>query len=425
VANTFDQQARERFTASLKFMQKAEALLEDDLIYRSALADAVSAIKNMLQGYLLLRIAHTPPSGVTQQWQEAAISNGMPDLIAACGEAGLDLRGLAVDIRRLNNERNNRAHDDPQRQIEADQASHAIETARTLQRRIKASVEGKSEARSLPAMATQAVQVARAAVSGQLARKGASGVATSAQAADNSTGNHPRGAGVLSRDSEAVRAATAGPPTPSVAAAALAAADADDGGEARDTDEMPSLAPRRRGRQRRGSILWRALLAATLVIAGIVLGAGLTVPVARGNAPSWLGFASRFLAPTPTPTASTTPTATPSAAPVVLNTGQTIGALVVGPITCTPPALVLIHLTNTGATSSRWAVASTDMPGARFAASAGAAEAAGGASLVGSLAPGAQTAIYVGGIGAGTGHVALVATGGAAVLTLGACDAGG
>ena len=70
----------------------------------------------------------------------------------------------------------------------------------------------------------------------------------------------------------------------------------------------------------------------------------------------------------------------------------------------------------------RWALASTDTPGMRFATSA---SAAGEESLTGTLAPGASATIYVRGIGAGSGHFALVASGGAALLALGGCGAGG
>src|SRR5262249_9353274 len=113
VANTFQEQAKDRFRRSEAFLRKAQALIQDDLIYRSALADAVSAIKNMLQGYLSLQIATSMPNPRID-WQEIAASNRMPDLLRACSEAGLNLRGVERDIRRLNTERNQRTHDDPQ-----------------------------------------------------------------------------------------------------------------------------------------------------------------------------------------------------------------------------------------------------------------------------------------------------------------------
>src|SRR5579884_755235 len=175
VANTFDEQAKERFRRSLAFMQKAHALLQDDLVYRSALADAVSAIKNMLQGYLLLRVSTMPASAVTQRWQEVAVTNRMPDLIQACIEAGLSLHGLERDIKRLNNERNYRTHDDPQRLVNPEQAAEAYELALTVQKRIKAAVQGKTGAESVgtspaPARSGNSGRLApvRAAMSGTL-----------------------------------------------------------------------------------------------------------------------------------------------------------------------------------------------------------------------------------------------------------------
>ena len=91
MANTFDEQAKERFQKSLAFMHKAEALLQDDLIYRSALADSVSAIKNMLQGYLLYRVAQMPPSAVSSDGRRSLHQQSHAELIVTCGEAGLDL----------------------------------------------------------------------------------------------------------------------------------------------------------------------------------------------------------------------------------------------------------------------------------------------------------------------------------------------
>nr|MBF6590164.1 hypothetical protein [Ktedonobacterales bacterium] len=72
MANTFEEQAKDRFGKSTAFLNKAQALLQDDLVARTVLADAVSAIKNMLQGYLLVRIGAGPMGGQAQQWQEVA-----------------------------------------------------------------------------------------------------------------------------------------------------------------------------------------------------------------------------------------------------------------------------------------------------------------------------------------------------------------
>src|SRR5689334_5115506 len=102
-------------------------LLQDDLVARTVLADAVSAVKNALQGYLLVRVGRAPNDPQAHYWQEVAASNRMPDLINTCIDAGLDIRPLARDIRRLNDERNYRTHDDPQRRIDAEQARRALD----------------------------------------------------------------------------------------------------------------------------------------------------------------------------------------------------------------------------------------------------------------------------------------------------------
>lgn len=132
MANTFEDQAQERFTKSGAFLGKAQTLLQDDLIARTVLADAVSAIKNMLQGYLLIRISRAQPDTLTQQWQEVAASNRMPELIRACDDAGLNIRDLGRAIRQLNDQRNYRTHDDPQSRIQVEQARQALDLARTV-----------------------------------------------------------------------------------------------------------------------------------------------------------------------------------------------------------------------------------------------------------------------------------------------------
>ena len=46
MANTFEDQARERFGKATAFLSKAQTLLQDDLVARTVLADAGSAVKN-------------------------------------------------------------------------------------------------------------------------------------------------------------------------------------------------------------------------------------------------------------------------------------------------------------------------------------------------------------------------------------------
>jgi hypothetical protein len=441
VANTFDEQARDRFTKSLKFMEKAVVLLEDDLIYRSALADAVSAIKNMLQGYLLLRVAATPASDITQRWQEIAASNRMPELLAACGEAGLDLRGLAVEIRRLNTDRNDRAHDDPQLRIEADQAALAVETARNLQRRIRAAIQGRPEARSLPQMAAQAAHVMRAAASGQLRAGVASApVRSSAAKTASSTRTAPDETPALA---SAAPAAAPTAPTEKPAAvtgangvsAAVAerppAADELPAGEvpsalaalddAGDTSgELPIVTSRRR-RGRRASALLQVLIAVVLLLIGVLAGIGITVPVTTGHAPGWLSFATRLL---PTP-AATSPTATSTVAtapsPQVTTQPQAVGSLTIGAPSCAS-GRAIFTLANTGATSTNWSVGSPDATGASFAIAAGAM---GTPSLAGTLAPGASITLFAANPASpsatGAYHIVVVAADGTAQVIAPTC----
>lgn len=218
MANTFDEQAKERFMKSLAFMRKAEALLQDDLVYRAALADAVSAIKNMLQGYLLLRIAVTPESGITHHWQEVAASNRMPDLIQCCGEAGLNLRGLAVEIKQLNNERNYRTHDDPSRLIDPAQAERALELARTVQRHIREVNLGKKDVESVqaspssqPTAMGRIASVARAAVSGKLGQSLAKSAMQTPNAESSEAEQEPEILAVADSESAPASMATSDP----------------------------------------------------------------------------------------------------------------------------------------------------------------------------------------------------------------------
>lgn len=361
--NTFEQQARERLGRSLAFMDKSQALLHDDLLYRSALADAVSAIKNMLQGYLLLRIAATPASTVTAQWQEVANTNSMPSLIAACIEAGLDLHGLAGEIKRLNAERNYRTHDDPRRLVDAAQAEHALKVAHDVQRRIKDAVQGRSAARSLPAAA---VERARAA-SGQL-RAAATGSATGAAVSSRTlapeevfgdTAAFAKSAEPLPQSAPSVAAgkplrpaATAAghngstPAAGDVAATTSAADDAeDDGSDSGDTGELTALAPPRR-RKPFGRIAARLLAAALLVVLGAAVGMGAVV-ASTGHAPGWLAFAAPLLpAPTPTPAVAAQPS--PTTTPATPSGPVTLGALSIAAPVCSAGAATFA-LTNTSA----------------------------------------------------------------------------
>ena len=400
--NTFEQQARERLGRSLAFMAKAQNLLGDDLLYRSALADAVSAIKNMLQGYLLLRIAATPPSGVTQAWQEVANSNRMPELIAACAETGLDLHGLAPEIKRLNAERNYRTHEDPARLVDAAQADHALKVARDVQKRIRDAVQGRGVARG--AAVARAVEGARA-VSGQLRMGTQAATAARVRTAPTPSPDEVFG------DTAAFASRAEPLPAPADGAAAHASAnghapgavarpstekspdrtqDDDDVGEdAGDTGEMSALAPpRRRGRFVR--VLLRAAAAIILLAIGLAGGLFLGAPIAAGHAPGWLAFVPGASAQaTPTATATGAP-ATPTATAAAVAGPAEFGTLAIAAPVCAS-GRAMLTLTNDGTQPLTYSAAgetsaitlATTTPGARQPA------------VFGSLKPGASQTLYI------------------------------
>ncbi len=349
--NTFEEQAKERFRKSLAFLQKANALLQDDLVFRSALADSVSATKNMLQGYLLLRIAANPTSVVTQRWQEAAIGARMPDLLRACDEAGLHLHGLERDIQRLNNERNYRAHDDPQRFVDPVQAERAYELAITVQRRIKAAVQGSNaEVVGVAPASTRSASSrisapVRAAVSNTLDKVAAA--ARSSGTASATATAATRGAG------DSAASAHPGSASGKNGASATAADAAEE--ELATTDdtyaEMPALS--RRSARRGPSFAARVALLAAALLIGVVAGFGVSIPVANGAAPSFLDFAKGFyvtptIAATVAPTATLDPTAAPQTSPVQL------GALAIDQPRCVTGVLQ-VTLVNAGAISIQYA----------------------------------------------------------------------
>src|SRR5262245_10107441 len=103
VSTFYEEQARQRFERAKAFVDKAHGLmLQEDLVSRSALDDAISAIKNGLQGFLMHQIARAPSGAGQRNWPEVAGGNRMPDLIRACQQAGLPLNGLDGEIKTLN-----------------------------------------------------------------------------------------------------------------------------------------------------------------------------------------------------------------------------------------------------------------------------------------------------------------------------------
>ena len=403
--NTFEQQARERLGRSLAFMSKAQNLLGDDLLYRSALADAVSAIKNMLQGYLLLRIAATPPSGVTQAWQEVANSNRMPELIAACAEAGLDLRGLAPEIKRLNAERNYRTHEDPARLVDAAQADHALKVAREVQKRIRAAVQGRGVARG--AAVARAVEGARA-VSGQLRMGAQAATAAKARAAQMPSPDEVFGdtAAFASRaeplDAPAAASATSASvnghapagaqPSPAAKAPDGAQDDDDPADDVGDTGEMSALAPpRRRGGFRR--VFLRVAAAVVLLAAGLAGALFLGAPIAAGHAPSWLAFVPGTSAPPATPTATAAPT-TPTATAAAVAGPAALGTLTIAAPVCASGRATLT-LTNSGTQPAAYSAAGATATITLATTASGKGQPA----VFGALKSGASQTLYITGAG--------------------------
>ncbi len=430
MANTFREQAEERLLKSSAFMRKAETLLGDDVVYRSVLADAVSAIKNMLQGYLLLRVSQTPSSAVTARWQEIAATNRMPELIQACGEAGLNLSGVAVEIKRLNNQRNLIAHDDPHTRIDRKEADRAVELAHDVRDRIKSAVQGRPVPKSLPARAARAAQVARAAVSGQLrmaptedddtftetvltAAGGANGRSAQAAEPDRTEAMAPATAPKAATDTPANGAPGAHAATPAIAS------ESEDGDDAQDADEVPAVvaSPRRRGGRIRRALV-RALAAAALLIVGAAAGAGIAIPVATGHAPAWLGFASDLFAPTNAARARPEPTPTATAIPAPSG-ATSLGTLAISAPLCQASGAVTLTLTNAGTTALAWAAGSPD--GAVTLALAGPPGVAGAAAQVGTLAPSGSATLTISGSRGGSYHIVITAPAGAVELLPPSC----
>ena len=378
MANTFQDQADERFDKATAFLNSSRMMLRNDLIYVSALADAVSAIKNMMQGYLYTQIALKPPGATPQSWQEAALGNSMPDLVRACADAGLRLPNqLGFQINQLNRERNQRTHDDPKRLINYTRAQEAIQVAEDVRLRVRAAMGiGVAPPKGAPA------PIAAAAPVGPAARA-------------PSTAAMP----------SATPGATVAP------GAALGNAEGSDDLDKPD-DETPPLQRTDGSRWRRFTrALGRVAAVALLLLVGIAAGVGVMIPVASGNAPTWLGFASRLL---PTPAAART--ATPAA--TVTATAAPTGPIILGAVTVSPPVCgaggASFQLHNTGTAAAQWAVGSPGATAAMFALAAGDTPQM---TLFGSLASASAVTIYA------SGHTPVVLTtdGGAVQLTLPAC----
>jgi hypothetical protein len=376
----FDLSRDEHLRKSQAFLQEANSLLRSDLLYRSVLADAVSAIKHSLQAYIWSRVGSASSSDQRQRWQETALEGSMPKLLEAAASAGLKLGDYDRKIKDLTSMRNARTHDSPQSPTAPDQAASAVQIADEIRKRVNAAIAGK------PA----------AAAAGSLPRPPTIVPRPAAQDGPKSTAATPW--------VEAARAASSASPASSSAASGSVTP-----ASASTTPRDPSTSSSS-VRQHRGGGFWRLLGIAAALILGVAAGVAVTYPVASGHAPSWLPFAA-VLAPA-APTVTVQPTAT------ALPTGPYLaGDLSVTPLGCDATGTTLV-LHNNGTTTLTWAAGSPDAPAVRLALTANGDT---HPTLTGHVAPGASTTLYVTELAASAAHVAVIADGGAVEALLPAC----
>ncbi len=408
MASVFLDRRDEHLKKSEAFLHAAKVRLSDNLPYRSALSDAVEAIRHSLQAYLWMRVAAVGAGSQSVQWQEVAIKASMPDMLTAASDAGLSLskdeRETVLELTRV---RNHFTHDSPHtgKLITRDVADRAVAIANAVDRRVQ---------RALGITQPAAAVATRAASTATVAAAGAVRVAPKEP-------ERPAAAATTATGAEAV-AATPTPtapatPTPIPATAASAAAtgaastqaetpsDDEDVGEPDapdDTTGMPEPPRRRRGR-----LLWLLTAAATLVL-GVAAGSAVTYPLASGRIPSWVPYASQLAAATPTTLATATSIPT--------------GPFVAGNLLITPSACANVPTTltlrNTGAAPISWAAGSPDALSATFASGA---DATPHPTLTGQLAPDASVTLAVAGLPSGGAHVVIIADGGTVAVPLGVC----
>jgi hypothetical protein len=394
VPNFYEEQARQRFHRAKAFVDKAHGLmLQEDLVSRSALDDAISAIKNSLQGFLLYHIAQAPSGGGQRDWPEVAASNRMPDLIRACQEAGLSLNGLDAEIKKLNDERNFRTHDDPLRAVDTVQARQAVEVALMVQRRIADALKRSGVSGILTARPVSNEEAT-------LPRTGAGRAPVSGRAASASP------AAVLTRSpASATATMDAAAPAGSDGHAPSNGASADE-----DDEEPPAMraAEQSWARRRAVGLLTRAILALALVVAGAIAGvaysayAGVT---AHGVSAS---------TPQPNAQASGQPTATATLLPA--NAAFSAGSLLVSAPVC-QSGRSAITLRNLGSAPLTFSIGSPDASDAIFAP---APESQGQATLTGTVAPSGAFTTYAQATAARY-HIVVVGQSGTIQLLAGAC----
>jgi hypothetical protein len=381
----------EHLKKSQAFLHEANNLFRDDLLYRSALADAVSAIKHSLQAYLWMRVG-TAAAEQRYRWQEIALDGSMPQLVRACTEAGLHMSDVERTIRELNDARNRRTHDFPRSPIPPEQAAAAVQTAITVRDRVVAAISG--------APATVATRAASGAA--EPAREDpATSQAVGALARVAPTGDRPTAA---ARSSAAATTDPANGAGTSGQPGEVVLSGDEDEEEMAAGDDIPALAATIAARLR---VRWTlGLVAALVLVLGALLGAAVTYPIAGGDASTLFGGG------TSSAVAAKARTATPHPTEPVL---AFAGDLIITSTGCgITPTSVTIH--NTGAAVLNWTVGSPDASNPGFSPPA---DPSPRPTLSGQLAPSASTTLIVTGmLGA---HVVLISDGGAGEVVVGGC----
>ena len=384
--DSFSDSRDDHLRRSGAFLREAYNRTNDDLLYRSAIGDAVEAIKHALQAYIWQRAAEVPADERRQRWQITAADAKMPDLVATVQEAGLSLsRARGDEVLQLNRKRNRLTHDSPRggARISAREALDAVKLAQDVRNAILVALGGKPDS----------VLVAPSPVPTPNPSPAPSPHPPTPPPDPKPVGASGAGAaGATGKPSEA-------PPSPPAPVGTGGEEEDEEGG-----DEHP--------KPRRARTGWLIALAALLaLVAGLAGGVALGYPLGQGHVPSWLP--AGLLPAAATPTAAASATATPAAP-----TGPfTVGALLITPSACgVSPATLTLR--DTGAAAVSWSAGSPDGAGAAFALSP---TALAHPTLAGRLAPGASVTLTITGITPGAGHVVVVTDGGALAVPVGAC----
>jgi hypothetical protein len=343
------------------FLEEARNLFRDDLLYRSSLADAVSAIKHCLQAYLWYRVGAVPASEQRQRWQEVALDGSMPQLLRACTEAGLRLGDVERAVRDLNDARNRRLHDLPQTPIAHAQAAAAVQSALTIRDRVKEEIGGRSIAAAARTSTRAGTVMTRSG--------GDIGMATARVAAAS-----------LGGDSTASDRAAPEPATTNGRAAVA----------------KRSATPRR----------WLVVaLTALALLLGAGVGSAFTYPIATGAVPSWLGKGT---------------TSAQSQRPTATKTAQQNGPVFAGDLILTAsscgvtPATITIRNASTAILG--WMIGSPDAVNPGFVA---APDPTPHVTLSGHLNGGENITLTVSGLQ--SAHVVLISDTGTGEVAFGAC----